>query len=811
MVNRPFQNSKKASCGDETVSTAGGFHKTPLFLSLRSCKADSLRCPVLVRAFSCKSPRGGGFTGCRISVSRRLPSYATRRRRTSFAIARIAAQIFSLPGSSKMGDSTSQDGRDEEDDEDYDEAGGGNRLLGFMFGNVDNSGDLDVDYLDEDAKEHLSALVDKLGHSLTDIDLIKSSPATTDASEQDYDEKAEDAIDYEDIDEQYDGPEVHVTTEEDHLLPKKEYFSSDVFLSSLNKTSVFDEEDYDEDEEIGQEDKIKENKIQIVSLTQEGGDLEIIPEDTLSYDDSLPPGASLESEEMAFELVAFEEDQVTLEENVDTKSETPLPVLCMEDGLAILRFSEIFGIHEPLKKTDGKCRQKRTTANVWDKTFDIEEVAEEDEEAFLRSSGHELSVAKMVSLDPGDVGEETDQTTSHTDLQNKNVCLASLPMKDDSSVVSEFEWSLPSPKFYPLDQQEWEDAIIWGNSPQSSNGRPVNDEISELETEDQSEHSEDGCWRRNEKDGVMLSSVGLSHYTGSGAKSVERYWTSSAREYRLELPLLESFSRSHGLHSEMKAENGHAKFSDSVALHGFDNLSSLNKDLVNGFWLDNVIWDADQAISKPKLILDLQDKQMLFEILDDKQLKDISSRAGAMMVVRSSMSNLGESTDQHNQGLASVARFNISNDKYYSNRKISQQVKSNAKKRGSHGIKNLHSVPALRLQTMKPRLSNKEIANFHKPKALWYPHDNEIVAKAQGALCTCGPIKVVIMTLGGKGAKLHVDADETLFSVKIKASKKLEFRMSEKVKVFILAKSWKMINPFCSRSATKFGASFCAN
>ncbi|WVZ11304.1 hypothetical protein V8G54_015834 [Vigna mungo] len=61
-----------------------------------------------------------------------------------------------------------------DDEEEYEESGKGNRFLGFMFGNVDNSGDLDVDYLDEDAKEHLSALADKLGPSLTDIDVSKS-------------------------------------------------------------------------------------------------------------------------------------------------------------------------------------------------------------------------------------------------------------------------------------------------------------------------------------------------------------------------------------------------------------------------------------------------------------------------------------------------------------------------------------------------------------------------------------------------------------------------------------------------------------
>lgn len=34
------------------------------------------------------------------------------------------------------------------------------------------------------------------------------------------------------------------------------------------------------------------------------------------------------------------------------KSATPLPVLCIEDGKVILRFSEIFGIHVPLKKAE---------------------------------------------------------------------------------------------------------------------------------------------------------------------------------------------------------------------------------------------------------------------------------------------------------------------------------------------------------------------------------------------------------------------------------------------------------------------------
>jgi hypothetical protein len=44
---------------------------------------------------------------------------------------------------------------DDDDDEDYDEPGGGNHFLGFMFGNVDDSGDLDADYLDEVVEQFL--------------------------------------------------------------------------------------------------------------------------------------------------------------------------------------------------------------------------------------------------------------------------------------------------------------------------------------------------------------------------------------------------------------------------------------------------------------------------------------------------------------------------------------------------------------------------------------------------------------------------------------------------------------------------------
>lgn len=56
---------------------------------------------------------------------------------------------------------------------------------------------------------------------------------------------------------------------------------------------------------------------------------------------------------------------------------------------------------------------------------------------------------------------------------------------------------------------------------------------------------------------------------------------------------------------------------------------------------------------------------------------------------------------------------------------------------------------------------------------MWYPHDNEVAVKEQGKLPTQGPMKIIVKSLGGKGTKLNVDAEETISSVKAKASKKL--------------------------------------
>lgn len=84
----------------------------------------------------------------------------------------------------------------------------------------------------------------------------------------DYDEKAEDAVDYEDIEEQYEGPEVQAITEEDYLLPEKDYVSTQVSASVKGATSVFDDENYDEESEKENEaDENNNTEVQTTTLS----------------------------------------------------------------------------------------------------------------------------------------------------------------------------------------------------------------------------------------------------------------------------------------------------------------------------------------------------------------------------------------------------------------------------------------------------------------------------------------------------------------------------------------------------------------
>ncbi|VAI93220.1 unnamed protein product [Triticum turgidum subsp. durum] len=664
---------------------------------------------------------------------------------------------------------------DDDDDDDYEEPGGGNRLLGFMFGNVDDAGDLDADYLDEDAKDHLFALADKLGPSLKDIDLTKSSSVPDDPYEQDYDEKAEDAIDYEDIDEQYDGPEVEAATEEDHLLSKKDYLSSNtMFASVCSEVSVFDDENYDEDEEPPNDMELPGDYfIQAeqlgISPSNDNPAIEMVSSSLPQLEESM----DVEYEVCQQEEIDIEEDQL------ESKSATSLPVLCIEHGSAILKFSEVFGVQEPVRKAKTDHHKRPVSKDV--RITNISDIVEDDEEVFLRCAIQDVSSLKHIKMNEDLVESDSDELISSDTFGFKDSCLSEQPMKEAHKDFPTAQQAPVCPDIYPLEHEDWENGIIWGNSP-ASESRPclkscvISEESSDTHSEDEAKdygYVSRYCDVQSRNNGSP-EPFGFTEMPASAScHSPGNSYPPLTKETRLEKNDLD--------HAEPNNINGAVKIATMKCL---SNLSLLNKELLEGSWLDNIIWDHSEDAPKPKLIMDLKDDQMLFEILDEENGNHLRSHAFAMIVSRSVRTSTVENFGHKNQIITFDGQFNISNDKFYSNKEISQQAKSHTKKRSSMGVKVVHSVPALKLQTMKLNLSINEIANFHRPKAKWYPHENKLAVELQGVACSHGSMTVIVLTLGGKGVKLLVNAEETPLSVKSKASKKLEFRPSEKIKLF---------------------------
>lgn len=347
----------------------------------------------------------------------------------------------------------------------------------------------------------------------------------------------------------------------------------------------------------------------------------------------------------------------------------------------------------------------------WLKPLDLADIVEEDEEAFLRGSSQDLSAVNLFNSTIDDVEGNVEQEISGVDEQLKDSCLSAQPMKKNITIdMNSGQRSPLCPNFYPLDQQDWEDAIKWGNSPTASHGCSDSYMLSELDVEvpNDAEFEERSHCRNAEPDANDCNLLGdhiLVEPFGSRNFSDSLCNQSTEKSYHPQLLRLEYLSKKDGLYSEeVEAEHGTEEVCKGDVLRRFIKLSLQNKEFLEGSWLDQIIWDPDEAIPKPKLILDLQDDQMLFEVLDNKDGEHLRSHAGAMVITRSSNSSKEDSLDLHSQG-SSASRFNISNDKYYSNRKSSQQAKSHAKKHAFLGIKVMHSVPALKLQTIKPKLS----------------------------------------------------------------------------------------------------------
>ncbi|VVA94016.1 unnamed protein product [Arabis nemorensis] len=441
------------------------------------------------------------------------------------------------------------------------------------------------------------------------------------------------------------------------------------------------------------------------------------------------------------------------------------------------------------------------------------DLVEDDEEVLLKSHGRIDTHVKqddLIQLDvpipiredlqlvkAATVGDITAELRDSTKLGRNSCIMGELLKQDIEDENSSLCQSQLSMEVFPLDQHEWEHQILWEDSPEVSGNSGEGFESglesegmlgqgTNFETEQESLNVVNSR-EQPQADKNMLVPLFVNSLESFGSRvSHSTNESTKKSRYHPQLLRLESKWDEDHLSEYDDAGGENLKRLQSDAPGGFSRLALQERNMWDEAWIDSIIWDSGKKLSRSKQILDLQDGQVVFRILDNEDSKSHQRHAGSMVVNWSSKSKDGNFHEgcESNYG----CQFNISNDKFYMNGKSSHQLQANANKSGVHSLRVLHSAPAIKLQTMKIKLSNKDIGNFHRPKALWYPHDNELAIKQQGKLPTQGSMKIVVMSLGGKGSKLRVGIEETVSYLKAKASRKLDFDETESVKMFYMGK-----------------------
>ena len=556
-------------------------------------------------------------------------------------------------------------------EEEVDQAQGiGSRLIEFMFGNVDSKGEVDAGYLDEGARESLFALTGDLGPYLADLGLEDSPWARS----KELNGNAE----------QVECP----------FLPADFSNSAFVFSSYLPSTQsgLFDEEDYDAVEK-----NMEENEIELHDSRRSSVNL-------------LDP---LDSSGKSCEL----------------KAGIDLPVLCMEDGKEVLRFSEIFGARDPSLDVRRMFPAGKSGVDKRLRNSKLSNTVENDDPDFLKMCLHVPVMTREFSREIEDhaktVGGNGDSCCPAQSMIEKPLVDKCARLLEDSDT-----------RFHPVNQLNWEDEIIWG-SPTSS------------------DHGSGSCLIYEHRDvyetGEMANSMRLDQ--NFSMRSAGNSHLVSCADSKDLLELMEDCGSTElpaSKRMRISQENTEGKTVEGMKWIT-RMLSTQNRNLLDGAWLNQIVWDPTDYISNQKPVI--------------PQFYGHSS--------------LPES---------STDSVNLSNDEFYSKPPQYLQTKIRPRRHSDYQTKVVHSILALKLLTMQPKLSTGKIANFHRPRSSWYPRENKYASKLEGDICVRGPIKMILKSLGGKYIKLKTDVGESSFFIKSKISKKFCFKSTEKVRIFYQGK-----------------------
>eukprot|EP00794_Sanderia_malayensis_P006796 gene6796-7562_t len=656
---------------------------------------------------------------------------------------------------------------------------GGLNLAGFLFGNIDEKGELEnSEVLDEESKKHLSQLASlgALGSLVDDISSENKHPLPSDFSSQDgYVKSDVAAIDYSTIEELADENEKYVQ----------------IGLEAFQGTSK-DEDDYDEEDEEDEEDEAPKKKASLnlpkVPLFSEASSV-TTPDNAMRLPSVVPSAETSKSEEehQGSEALAdmfspssppqepalqakdlksqpsshSESHGKSIEQIIKSKEDTDSQavfsgIIEKSDPKTVtelfpdfrhgkaLRFSRLFGPKKYVSAQWKGLKKRRKKKRIY--SSDGDSIGKVGEKGF-RCKTPPLARPEDCQIDDAvrmleDIPIELYAPAHLIQKRQKN----EVTEDDKEKQIVNCEWRYgPAEYWYNYYNVRNDGANFdYGFKLKEEKDSPISDKTISLDDKDsidmptddtfnmivQAPWEEDIVWSSEDYKASKQSAIAQSRagWIPSGnirtmqayLANVYRNAEKSSSQALSSAAILKNFSNDADIIAGRKLP------SDEVS-NWYSIFPVENKDLVYGKWEDKIIWDDEAMPRIPSPImfcLDPNDENLILTMPSEPTLDSQSSEQDTTPKKdsknRSKIGNKQKSDEEKqmlHQRCPPKDMFNLSNDIYYMPK---QDLVENPLQIDLSSLTIQHSTPALELRRpfFPTYLSPSDLRHFHRPQIM---------------------------------------------------------------------------------------------
>ncbi|XP_013169257.1 PREDICTED: transcription initiation factor TFIID subunit 1 isoform X1 [Papilio xuthus] len=617
-------------------------------------------------------------------------------------------------------------------DDQGDHGRSGMDLTGFLFGNIDERGQLeDEGLLDGESKKMLSSLT-RLGFGSMLSEVLDEDEPNQDDEEKDYSEKSPSAVDFFDIDdvaEEVKVEDLDDSTKQDAQDTNIQESKRNEIRESPSKDTISDfpqNEGNDRHEDWSRSDYMKKDDQRNNDEGYEGdmeGDGGLMPPPS-----TVPKQKSDKPKKLETPLAAMLPSKYA---NVDV---TELFPDFRPDK--VLLFSRLFGpgklsslpqIWRGVKKRRRRKRSGSTGSDTAPQMPEYQEsqYASDDEDKFLKPmEENQQSNSENNSQNSGDKSQRP--TPAHWRFGPAQMWYDMLNVPETGDGF-DYGFKSKAPSTDVEEKPKEDDTLLESNETDDSPDSGFPDDaflmVSQLQWED------DVIWDGSEiKHKVLARLNSKSNAAGWVPTSVSR----TAQQFSHPRPQPTTPLQTKPATAATSAPNGQA---GAAAGDGEDNtwysiFPVENEELVYGTWEDEVIWDAENmpAIPKPKILtLDPNDENIILGIPDDVDPSKITRERGPAPKVKIPHPHVKKSKILLGKaGVINVLQedapppppkspdrdpFNISNDVYY------QPKSQNPRLKVGGGQLIQHSTPVVELRApfIQTHMGPARLRAFHRP------------------------------------------------------------------------------------------------